>query len=73
MSLSTRYLFLPVRLIAHSDYHGAKGYGINALLVRRQGEDGENEMKEDGEDLSKVDVVSNLQQVVDWVKQNNSA
>ena len=67
------YLFLPIHLIFYSDYYGAKGYGINALLVRRQGEDGENEMKEDGEDLSDVDVVSGLQQVVDWVKKNNSA
>ena len=67
------YLFLPILLMFYSDYHGAKGYGINALLVRRQGEDGENEMKEEGEDLSDVDVVSSLQQVVDWVKQQNSA
>ena len=72
MSLSM-YLFLPIQLMSYSDYYGATGYGINALLVRRQGEDGENEMKEDGEDLSDVDVVSGLQQVVDWVKQQNSA
>ncbi len=56
-----------------SDYYGAKGCGINALLVRRPGKDGENEMKEDGEDLSDIKVVSSLQQVVEWVKQENNA
>ena len=54
-----------------SDYYGAKGCGINALLVRRSGEDGENEMKEDGEDLGQVEVISSLQQVVEWVRHQN--
>jgi hypothetical protein len=56
-----------------SDYYGAKACGINALLVRRGGEDGESEMKEDGEDLSQVDIISNLQQVVEWVRHRNRA
>ncbi|KAI0093338.1 HAD hydrolase subfamily IA REG-2-like protein [Irpex rosettiformis] len=56
-----------------ADYYGAKKVGISALLVRRRGADGENEMKEDEEDLSRVDVVSGLGEVVEWVKQKNNA
>ncbi|KAI0700880.1 HAD hydrolase subfamily IA REG-2-like protein [Cytidiella melzeri] len=55
-----------------ADYYGAKGCGLKALLVRRHGEDGESEMKENEEDLSQIEAVSSLQQVVEWVKQNNS-
>jgi len=55
-----------------ADYHGAKRCGIHALLVRRLGVDGEEEMKEDGEDLHQVEVISSLSQVVEWVKEKNS-
>ena len=53
------------------DYYGAKACGLSALLLRRPGPDGEAEMKEDGEDLSQVDVVPNLLEVVEWVKRKN--
>ena len=34
---------------------------------------GDEEMKEDNEDLANVDVISDLQQVVDWVEKRNQA
>ncbi|OSD03963.1 HAD hydrolase subfamily IA REG-2-like protein [Trametes coccinea BRFM310] len=54
------------------DYHGAKACGFEALLVRRPGPEGEEERKEPGEDLTNVQVVPSLSQVVDWVQQRNS-
>ncbi|KAI0344604.1 HAD hydrolase subfamily IA REG-2-like protein [Trametopsis cervina] len=55
-----------------ADYRAAKECGLSALLVRRSGKDGEAEMKEEGEDLSQVNVIASLQEVVEWVKQKNS-
>jgi len=56
-----------------ADYYGAKESGLDALLVRRPGADGEGEAKEADEDLSGVAVVSGLAQVVDWVQHKNAA
>ena len=55
----------------HSDYQGAAACGLHALLVRRPGPEGEEERKEPDEDLSGVQVVSGLGQVVDWVQRRN--
>ncbi|KAI9068052.1 HAD hydrolase subfamily IA REG-2-like protein [Trametes sanguinea] len=54
------------------DYHGAKACGLEALLVRRPGPEGEEERKEPGEVLTNVQVVPGLSHVVDWVQQRNS-
>ncbi|KAJ3553103.1 hypothetical protein NM688_g3796 [Phlebia brevispora] len=54
-----------------ADYYGAKAFGVSALLLRRPGPDGEGEMKEEDEDLTTVDVVPSLLQVVEWVKERN--
>ena len=50
-----------------SDYFGAAGAGISALLVRRPGVEGEGEQKEPGEDLTGISVVHGLSEVVDQV------
>ncbi|KAH9915681.1 HAD hydrolase subfamily IA REG-2-like protein [Fomitopsis serialis] len=55
-----------------ADYYGAEESGLDALLVRRPGTDGEGEAKEPDEDLSGVAVVSGLAQVVDWVHHKNA-
>ncbi|KIP01962.1 hypothetical protein PHLGIDRAFT_96511 [Phlebiopsis gigantea 11061_1 CR5-6] len=55
-----------------ADYYGARACGLSSLLVRRPGPDGEAERKEDGEDLTNVEVVQNLQEVVEWVKARNA-
>jgi len=54
-----------------ADWRGATRAGLQALLVRRPGLEGEEERKEDGEDLTGVDVVSSLLEVVDWVQRTN--
>lgn len=55
------------------DYGGARESGLAALLLRRIGEEGEGEMKEAGEDLRAVEVVSSLGDVVEWVRRRNTA
>ena len=60
-------------LIASRDYRGAKACGLSALLIRRPGPEGEAEMKEPNEDLTGVEVVPSLLDVVEWVKLKNSA
>lgn len=44
---------------------------MHALLIRRHGSDGEEEHKEEGEDLRDVSTVSSLLAVLDWVKRQN--
>jgi len=56
-----------------ADYHGAKASGLAALLLRRPGPDGDGELKESGEDLSGVEVVPNLLDVVQWVLRRNAS
>jgi len=55
------------------DYHGAKASGLAALLLRRPGLDGDGELKESGEDLSGVEVVPDLLDVVQWVLRRNAS
>ncbi|EMD37729.1 hypothetical protein CERSUDRAFT_114362 [Gelatoporia subvermispora B] len=50
-----------------ADYYGAKGSGIAALLVRRPGPEGEEEMREPGEVLDGVETVPSLLHVVEWI------
>ena len=56
-----------------SDYHGASKAGVQALLLRRPGHDGEGEQKEEGEDLTGIKVVSGLREVVEWIQSNKTA
>ncbi|KAH7888594.1 HAD-like domain-containing protein [Phlebopus sp. FC_14] len=53
------------------DYHGARAAGMESLLLRRPGPDGEGEHKETGENLHGVTVVPNLWAVVGWIRQQN--
>jgi hypothetical protein len=50
-----------------SDFHGAKAAGFEARLLRRPGADGEQEHKEPGEDLTSVDVIHSLDDILDIV------
>lgn len=52
------------------DYLGAKKAGLQALLIRRPGLEGEGEHKEAGEDLNNVGVVTSLRDVVERVRVN---
>jgi len=50
------------------DYYGAQDAGMQSLLIRRPGPDGEQEHKKADEDLGNARVVSSLHDVVDWVR-----
>lgn len=49
------------------DYNGAVAAGFNALLLRRQRPDGDHEHKEMNGDISRVNVIHNLCDVISWV------
>lgn len=49
------------------DYRSAERAGLFSLLLRREGVDGEGEVKDVGEDLAGVRVVKDLHEVVRWV------
>jgi len=53
------------------DYKGAVDAGMNALLLRRSGAEGEQAHKEDDELLDTVEVVEKLSEVVEWVRERN--
>lgn len=55
-----------------ADYWGAKTAGLEALLVRRQGEFSDGSRREAGEDLAGVETVSNFGDVVKWVSRRNA-
>jgi hypothetical protein len=44
---------------------------MHALLLRRPGPEGEGERKEEGEDLTGVEVINGLRRVIEWVKARN--
>ncbi|KAF8161176.1 HAD-like domain-containing protein [Crassisporium funariophilum] len=50
------------------DYHGAKAAGFKALLLRREGIEGQHENKEESENLTGVDVVVNLHEIISRVQ-----
>lgn len=52
------------RYFGDSDYFGAKRAGLNAALLRRPGELGAEERREDDEDLTDVEVVSSLTDII---------
>lgn len=54
-----------------SDYNGAKHAGVHALLVRRPGSDGKGEWKEPDENLTDVEIVKHLSEVVAWIAGTN--
>ena len=53
--------------MALSDFYGAKAAGFEARLLRRPGTDGEQEHKEPGEDLTAVNVIQSLDDILDIV------
>ena len=59
-------------IAVYSDYFGAKQCGLGSLLIRRLGQEGEAEAKDDGEDLTGIEVVSDLQGVIEWIRRANN-
>lgn len=55
-----------------SDYHGARGAGLHALLLRRPGGAGSGAHVAPEEDLAGVRVVRGLWEVVEWVRGRNA-
>ena len=45
---------------------------MHALLLRRPGLEGEGERKEEGEDLTGVEVIDGLWRVIEWAKARNA-
>jgi len=41
---------------------------MHALLLRRPGLEGESERKDEGEDLTGVEVINGLWRVIEWAK-----
>ena len=67
---------LPSRFVTRRcrDYIGAGNAGLNALLLRRKGQDGEEVQKGAGADLETLkgsDVVEDLYGVLRWVNRAN--
>ena len=58
--------------IAISDYNGATNAGLEALLLRRPGPEGEEAHKEEGEDLTGVRTIGSLSEIVDVVQAGSS-
>ncbi|KAF8200935.1 HAD-like domain-containing protein [Pholiota molesta] len=52
------------------DYTGATRSRLNALLLRREGPEGEHEHKEADERLGGVEVIQGLDEVISWVQGN---
>lgn len=65
--LRTNYLVPLIR-----DYQGAMTSGMQALLVRRPGPEGDEERKEPGERLDGIQVVPGLSRVVEWVQERGA-
>lgn len=55
------------------DYRGATAAGLEARLLRREGEYSEGAVRHDGEDLSGVKTVKTLTEVLDEVKRRNAS
>jgi len=53
------------------DYHGAREAGMRALLLRRAGLVGQEENKEEREDLTGLQVIQDLWGVVKWIRRWN--
>lgn len=53
--------------VAFSDYHGALGAGMKALLLRRSGEDGAQAHIDEGEELKDVVVAEDLDTAMQWI------
>ncbi|ORY21152.1 hypothetical protein BCR39DRAFT_591651 [Naematelia encephala] len=54
-----------------SDYRGARAAGLEARLIRRQGDWSDGAVREAEEDLEDVDVVTSLDDVLEEVRQRN--
>ncbi|KAF8897025.1 HAD-like domain-containing protein [Gymnopilus junonius] len=55
-----------------SDYNGAKASGWNALLLRRQGIEGECEHKEPDETLKNVRIINRLDAIINWIQRHGT-
>ncbi|KAF8513027.1 HAD hydrolase subfamily IA REG-2-like protein [Hysterangium stoloniferum] len=53
------------------DYHGARQAGLHALLLRRPGPERVGEQREADEDLSNIQTVQSLSDVVTWMRQRD--
>ena len=58
-------IYFSLFLIIISDYNGATDAGLEALLLRRPGPEGEEAHKEEGEDLTGVRTIGSLSEIVD--------
>lgn len=54
-----------------SDFYGATSTGIEARLIRRPGEWSDGAVRDAKEELSGVNIVSSLQDIINEVKQRN--
>ena len=61
-------IYFSLFLIIISDYNGATNAGLEALLLRRPGPEGEEAHKEEGEDLTGVRTIASLSEIVDVVQ-----
>lgn len=55
-----------------SDYEGAVNAGLEARLLRREGEYSDGAMRHDGEDLKGVHVIKDLTEVLEEAKRRNA-
>ena len=60
-----------IQLSLDSDYEGARNAGMQALLLRRQGPEGEQAHKESNELLDGVHVIEGLSEVIQLVEDRN--
>lgn len=54
-----------------SDYLGAKGAGLEGRLIRRTGEWSDGAARKADEDLSEVETIGSLADIVDEVRRRN--
>lgn len=58
-------------MLTNSDYHGALAAGLEARLIRRQGEWSDGAARTAGEDLEGLHTISSLSDVVEEVRRRN--
>jgi hypothetical protein len=58
-------------MLMFRDYHGALSAGIEARLIRREGEWSDGAARKAGEDLTGVTTIKSLSEVVDEVRRRN--
>jgi len=56
-----------------SDYHGANSAGLEARLIRRKGEWSDGAVRNSEEDLSGVESIKDINELVEEVKRRNQS